>query len=57
MDDAGLEVLDNIVKRFEATGYPDVTGLQGALGEQGNGAAAAYRGLDYIVRVEEERLQ
>ena len=57
VDDAGLEVLDTIVKRFEATGYPDVTGLQGALVDQGNGAAAAYPGLDYIVRVEEERLQ
>ena len=56
VDDAGLEVLDTIVKRFEATGYPDVTGLQGALVDQGNGAAAAYPGLDYIVRVEEERL-
>jgi hypothetical protein len=54
VDDAGLQVLDNIVKRFAATGYPDVTGLQGALVAEGNAAAAAYPGLDYIVRVEEE---
>ena len=49
------QVLDNIVRRFEATGYPDVTGLQGALVAEGNVAAAAYPGLDYIVRVEEEQ--
>ena len=55
VDDAGLQVLDNIVRRFEATGYPDVTGLQGALVAEGNVAAAAYPGLDYIVRVEEEQ--
>jgi len=55
VDDVGLQVLDNIVRRFEATGYPDVTGLQGALVEEGNVAAAAYPGLDYIVRVEEEQ--
>ena len=54
VDDAGLQVLGNIVRRFEATGYPDVTGLQGALVAEGNVAAAAYPGLDYIVRVEEE---
>ena len=51
VDDLGLDVLESIVQRFETTGYPDVTGLQGALVEQGNGAAAEYSGLDYIVRV------
>ena len=50
------QVLDQIVRNFEMTGYPDTGALQDALVQRGNEAAADYPGLDYIVRVEEEWL-
>ena len=54
--ESDLHVLDRIVRNFQKTGYPDVTGLQGDLVRQGNSAAAEYPALDSILRVEEEQV-
>merc|ERR1711924_301057 len=44
----GIEFLDSLAHRYEATGYPDLTELQGEIGAHGNIAAKDYPKLDRI---------
>jgi len=47
-----VEVFEKVAANFEASGYPDLGGLQGDIVQRGNEAAAEYPNLDRILRAE-----
>ena len=44
----GIGFLDKLTDNYEKAGYPDLTELQGQIGQEGNSAAKAYPKLDRI---------